>query len=40
MQEVFKIPTDKLKITLEVLSYISASIKYLVHILKECNVQS
>lgn len=40
MQEVFKIPTNKLKITLEVLSYISASIKYLVHILKECNVQS
>lgn len=40
MQEVFKIPTDKLKITLEVPSYISASIKYLVHILKEYNVQS
>lgn len=38
MQEIFKIPTDKLKITLEVPSYISANIKYLVHILKECNM--
>lgn len=38
MQEVFKIPTEKLKITLEVLSYISENIKYLVHILKEYNM--
>lgn len=38
MQEVFKIPTEKLKITLEVLPYISENIKYLVHILKEYNM--